>query len=40
MTVLVLTRQLVESPADLVVHELNRRGVPVHRIDPGTFPGR
>ncbi|MFC9064767.1 MULTISPECIES: ATP-grasp ribosomal peptide maturase [Streptomyces] len=38
MTVLVLTRQLVESPADLVVHELNQRGVPVHRIDPGDFP--
>ncbi|WP_432743715.1 ATP-grasp ribosomal peptide maturase [Streptomyces sp. JH002] len=40
MTVLVLTRQLLDGPADLVVHELNRRGVPVHRVDPAEFPRR
>ncbi|MFJ7997636.1 ATP-grasp ribosomal peptide maturase [Streptomyces sp. NPDC096310] len=38
MTVLVLT-QARDSTADLVIAELNDRGIPVHRLDPGEFPG-
>ena len=38
-TVLVLTQQL-DSHADLVIHELNRRGVPVVRFDTADFPQR
>ncbi|MEW1719344.1 ATP-grasp ribosomal peptide maturase [Streptomyces sp. NPDC093109] len=38
MTVLVLTRPK-DSTADLVIAELNERSVPVHRLDPGDFPG-
>ncbi|OMI34021.1 ATP-grasp ribosomal peptide maturase [Streptomyces sparsogenes] len=37
MTVLVLTRPQ-DATADLVIAELNSRGVPVHRLDPGDFP--
>lgn len=37
MTVLVLTRPR-DSTADLVIAELNDRGIPVHRLDPGEFP--
>ncbi|MFJ1994127.1 ATP-grasp ribosomal peptide maturase [Streptomyces asiaticus] len=37
MTVLVLTRP-TDATADLVIAELNERGVPVHRLDPGDFP--
>ncbi len=39
MTVLVLTRQL-DPVADLVVAELNTRGAPVVRLDPGDLPVR
>jgi hypothetical protein len=39
MTVLVLTRQL-DPVADLVVAELNTRGAPVVRLDPGHLPER
>lgn len=35
--VLVVTR-LDDATADLVIEELNRRGVPVVRLDPGDFP--
>lgn len=38
MTVLVLTRDLMDGPADLVITELNARGIEVHRLDPGAFP--
>lgn len=38
MTVLVLTRDALDSVADLVILELNARGVPVHRLDPAGFP--
>lgn len=38
MTVLVLTRPLMDATADLVITELHARGVPVHRLDPGEFP--
>ncbi|MCC3768179.1 ATP-grasp ribosomal peptide maturase [Streptomyces sp. UNOC14_S4] len=38
MTVLVLTRPLLDATADLVISELHERGVPVHRLDPGEFP--
>jgi ATP-grasp ribosomal peptide maturase len=38
MTVLVLTRPLMDGCADVVIDELNTRGVPVHRMDPGDFP--
>ncbi|MFT2017752.1 ATP-grasp ribosomal peptide maturase [Streptomyces sp. 796.1] len=37
MTVLVLTRD-ADATADLVIAELNNRGVRVHRLDPGDFP--
>ncbi|BBB00557.1 hypothetical protein RVR_10556 [Actinacidiphila reveromycinica] len=37
MTVLVLT-QPSDATADLVIAELNRRAVPVVRLDPGDFP--
>ncbi|QKW48894.1 ATP-grasp ribosomal peptide maturase [Streptomyces buecherae] len=37
MTVLVLTRD-ADATADLVIAELNHRGVRVHRLDPGSFP--
>lgn len=37
MTVLVLTRP-TDATADLVISELNRRSVPVVRLDPATFP--
>lgn len=37
MTVLVLTRP-TDATADLVITELNNRGVRVHRLDPGSFP--
>ncbi|MFJ4919840.1 ATP-grasp ribosomal peptide maturase [Streptomyces sp. NPDC088725] len=37
MTVLVLTGPK-DATADLVIAELNDRGVPVHRLDPGDFP--
>ncbi|MFD3915462.1 ATP-grasp ribosomal peptide maturase [Streptomyces sp. NPDC058603] len=37
MTVLVLTGPK-DATADLVIAELNERGVPVHRLDPGDFP--
>lgn len=37
MTVLVLTREF-DAVADLVITELNQRGVPVYRLDPGDFP--
>ncbi|MGW1147710.1 ATP-grasp ribosomal peptide maturase [Streptomyces sp. NPDC002454] len=40
MTVLVLTRPDLDATADLVIAELNDRGVPVHRADPGDFPNR
>jgi hypothetical protein len=36
-TVLILT-QPFDVTADYVVDELNRRGVPVFRCDPGDFP--
>ncbi|WP_406115208.1 ATP-grasp ribosomal peptide maturase [Kitasatospora purpeofusca] len=39
MTVLVLTADL-DPTADLVIVELNRRGIPVVRIDPGDFPAK
>ncbi|MFJ5883443.1 ATP-grasp ribosomal peptide maturase [Kitasatospora cineracea] len=39
MTVLVLTADL-DPTADLVIAELNRRHVPVVRIDPGDFPAK
>ncbi|MBV8695588.1 MAG: ATP-grasp ribosomal peptide maturase [Ktedonobacteraceae bacterium] len=38
-TVLVLTQQL-DAHADLVIHELNRRNVPVMRFDTADFPQR
>ncbi len=38
MTVLVLTRASVDGVADLVIAELNERGTPVVRLDPGDFP--
>ncbi|MDT0345804.1 ATP-grasp ribosomal peptide maturase [Streptomyces litchfieldiae] len=38
MTVLVLTRPVMDAVSDLVIEELNRRSVPVHRMDPGDFP--
>ena len=38
MTVLVLTRPRLDAVADLVIAELNTRGVPVHRLDPGDLP--
>lgn len=38
-TVLVLTGRL-DATADLVITELDRRGVPVFRCDPADFPGR
>ncbi len=37
MTVLVLTRP-ADATADVVIEELNRRGVPLCRMDPGDFP--
>src|ERR1044072_5977663 len=37
MTVLVLTRP-TDATADVVIAELNDRGVPVYRLDPGDFP--
>ncbi|MFE1783114.1 ATP-grasp ribosomal peptide maturase [Streptomyces sp. NPDC059506] len=37
MTVLVLTRDS-DATGDLVIAQLNDRGVPVHRLDPGDFP--
>lgn len=37
MTVLVLTRT-ADATADFVITELNRRGVPLWRMDPGDFP--
>lgn len=37
MTVLVLTGPK-DATADLVIAELNERGVPIHRLDPGDFP--
>ena len=37
MTVLVLTRDF-DPVADLAIGALNKRGVPVHRLDPGDFP--
>lgn len=40
MTVLVLTRPDLDATADLVIAELNDRGVPVHRADLGDFPER
>jgi len=39
VTVLVLTADL-DPTADLVIAELNRRGTPVVRIDPGDFPAK
>ncbi|RLV09991.1 alpha-L-glutamate ligase [Streptomyces griseocarneus] len=39
MTVLVLTRDH-DATADLVINDLGERGIPVHRLDPGDFPGR
>lgn len=36
-TVLVLTHQF-DPTADLVIEELNRRGVPLFRCDVGQFP--
>ncbi len=36
--VLVVTR-LDDATADVVIEELNARGVPVARLDPGDFPG-
>ncbi|MGW7004258.1 ATP-grasp ribosomal peptide maturase [Streptomyces sp. NPDC054933] len=36
-SVLVITR-LDDATADVVIEELNRRGVPVVRLDPGDFP--
>lgn len=38
MTVLVLTRPILDATADLVIAELSERGVPVHRLNPGDFP--
>lgn len=38
MTVLVLTRDLLDPIADLVISKLNERNVPVVRLDPGDFP--
>lgn len=37
--VLIVTR-LDDATADTVIEELNRRGVPVARLDPGDFPTR
>lgn len=37
--VLVLTQQF-DSTTDYVVTELNRRGVPIVRLDPGDFPAK
>lgn len=39
MTVLVLTSR-EDVAADMVVHQLNRDGIPVLRIDPADYPGR
>lgn len=39
MTVLVLTRPLMDPVADLVIAELSSRAVPVVRLDPADFPG-
>ncbi|MFE7132764.1 ATP-grasp ribosomal peptide maturase [Streptomyces sp. NPDC057638] len=38
MTVLVLTRPRLDATADMVIHELAERGVPVVRLDPADFP--
>lgn len=38
MKVLVLTRSTMDAVADMVIAELNKRAVPVHRLDPGDFP--
>lgn len=38
MTVLVLTRAMMDATADLVITELSKRGVPVVRLDPADFP--
>ncbi|MCD9146117.1 ATP-grasp ribosomal peptide maturase [Streptomyces albireticuli] len=38
MTVLVLTRPLLDGVADMVVTELTARGISVCRMDPGDFP--